>query len=126
MFGNLDPLRPSNFEDTDTGVVCSDTIMSDEEWRQPYFYREFMAPRHYDHDADIFFRRGGRIIAVLSVLRSDEIGPFNQGELELLKNLQPFMEYTLNSIYLPQRITEREFFSEKYSFKTGSSMCSKP
>lgn len=116
MFRDLDPLHPKNFENTDVRVVCSDTLMPEEEWRKSCFYREFMAPRHYDHNADVFFRRDGRIIAVLSVLRSDEIGPFNEAELKLLKNLQPFVEYTLNSIYLPQRVTEREYFSEKYAF----------
>lgn len=114
-YSSMDPMHPSRFEDTEVTVICSDTIMSDEEWRQSVFYKEFMAPRHYDHDADVFFRNDGKIIAVLSILRDDRIGPFKEEDLELIRCLQPFMEYALNSVYLPQRFTEREYFTDIYA-----------
>ena len=114
-YSGMDPMHPSRFEGTDITVICSDTLMLDTEWRQSKFYREFMAPRHYDHNADIFFRNEGKITAVLSILRDDGLGPFNEIELNLLRNLQPFLEYTLNNIYLPKRFTEREYLSNKYS-----------
>ena len=114
-YSGMDPIHPSRFENTDITVICSDTLMSNNEWRNSDFYKEFMAPRHYDHDADVFFRSGGKIIAVLSILRDDNIGPFDNRDLDLLRCLQPFMEYTLNNIYLPQRFTEREYLSEKFT-----------
>ncbi|OGT78651.1 MAG: hypothetical protein A3J35_04705 [Gammaproteobacteria bacterium RIFCSPLOWO2_02_FULL_52_10] len=111
----MDPIHPSRFEDTDITVICSDTLMSNNEWRNSDFYKEFMAPRHYDHDVDMFFRSNRKIIAVLSILRDDEYGPFTEGELVILRHLQPFLEYTLNSIYRPQRFREREYLTDKYS-----------
>lgn len=113
-YSTMDPMHPNRFEGTEIAVVCSDTIMSDREWRQSLFYREFMGPRHYDHNADLFFRKAGKIIAVLSLLRDDQIGPFSETELKLLRQLQPFMEYALNNIYVPQRFSEREYIAEKY------------
>jgi len=114
-YSRMDPMHPSRFEGTDITLICSDTLMLDKEWRQSVFYKEFMAPRHYDHNADVFFRSDGKIIAVLSILRDNEIGSFNEKDLDLLRNLQPFMEYTLNNIYLPQRFTEREYLNDKYA-----------
>lgn len=114
-YSQLDPMYPGRYEGTDITVICSDTLMSGQEWRRSVFYREFMAPRHYDHDADIFFRSDGKIIAVLYILRNDRIGPFKEQELMLLRRLQPFMEYTLNNAYIPQRITEREFLISKFA-----------
>ena len=111
----MDPIHPSRFEDTDITVICSDTLMSNNEWRNSDFYKEFMAPRHYDHDVDMFFRSNGKIIAVLSILRDDEHGPFTEEELGNLRHLQPFLEYTLNSIYRPQRFRERQYLTDKYS-----------
>ncbi|MFQ5659727.1 MAG: helix-turn-helix transcriptional regulator [Gammaproteobacteria bacterium] len=114
-YTHLDPLHPSRFEGTETSVICSDTMMSDEEWRQSVFYKEFMAPRHYDHDTDVFFRQDGRIIAVLSLLRDDTLGPFSEKEIDLIHHIQPFLEYSLNNIYLPKRFSERDFFLKKYA-----------
>jgi DNA-binding CsgD family transcriptional regulator len=111
----IDPIHPSRFEDTDITVICSDTLMSDNEWRNSDFYREFMAPRHYDHDTDMFFRCDRKITAVLSILRDDRLGPFTEEELELLRHLQPFLEYTLNCVYRPKRFTERKYLTDKYS-----------
>ncbi len=114
-YSHLDPMHPSRFEDSDVTVICSDTLMSDREWRQSEFYQQYMGPRHFDHDADVFFRQNGEIIAVLSLLRDDSLGPFTEQELDLLRRLQPFMEYALSRVYQPVRFTERDLFSKKYA-----------
>ena len=114
-YSKIDPMHPARYEGTDISVICSDTLMVGDEWRKSVFYREFMAPRNYDHDVDIFFRNNGKIIAVLYILRDDRIGPFNEADLSLLRRLQPFMEYTLNKVYIPQRISERENLVDKFS-----------
>jgi DNA-binding CsgD family transcriptional regulator len=116
QYSHLDPMHPSRFENTEDTVICSDTMMSAELWRRSIFYKEFMAPRHFDHDADIFFRNAGKIIAVLSMLRDNTLGAFSAGELLLLQHMQPFLEYSLNNVYLPKRFSERELFSSKFSF----------
>ena len=116
QYSHLDPMHPSRYEDTDVTVICSDTMMSAEEWRRSEFYREFMAPRHYNHDVDVFFRNGGKIIAVLTVVRDNILGAFTGEELLLLQRIQPFLEYSLNSVYLPRRFSERELFSNRFLF----------
>lgn len=116
QYSHLDPMHPSRYENTDVTVICSDTMMSAEEWRRSTFYKEFMAPRHYNHDVDVFFRNGGKIIAVLTVVRDNILGAFNGEELLLLQRLQPFLEYSLNNVYLPRRFSERELFSNRFSF----------
>lgn len=113
-YGDLDPMHPSRFEDEDTRLVCSNTLMSEHEWKNSSFYTEFMAPRYYDHDVDIFFRSGGKIVAVLSILREDSLGPFREDELALLDRLQPFVEFSLNSICRPRPATCREYIHRKY------------
>lgn len=114
-YSHLDPMHPSRFEDTGVTVVCSDTMMPESEWRQSEFYRQYMAPHHFDHDADVFFRQNDEIIAVLSLLRDDSIGAFTGDELQLLRHLQPFLEYALNKVYQPRRFSERDLISRKYA-----------
>jgi len=114
-YSHLDPMHPSRFKDSDETVICSDTMMSETEWRQSEFYQQFMGARHFDHDADVFFRQNGEIIAVLSLLRDDSLGRFTEAELTRLQHLQPFMEYTLNRVYKPKRFSERDLFSDKYA-----------
>lgn len=114
-YSKMDPMHPGRYEGTGISVICSDTLMLSDEWRRSVFYREFMAPRHYDHDVDMFFRNKGKIVAVLYILRDARIGSFKEEELSLLRRLQPFMEYTLNKVYIPQRIIERECLIEKFA-----------
>ena len=116
QYSHLDPMHPSRFENTDIAVICSDIMMPADEWRRSVFYKEFMAPRHFDHDTDVFFRTEGKIIAVLSILRDDALGAFRDEELQLLRSMQPFLEYSLNNVYLPKRFSERAHFSGKFSF----------
>lgn len=116
QYSHLDPMHPSRFENTDVTIICSDTLMPAEEWRRSVFYKEFMAPRHFDHDTDIFFRNEGKIIAVLSILRNNAHGAFGAEELLLLLHMQPFLEFSLNNVYLPKRFSERDLFSDKFSF----------
>ena len=115
QYSHLDPMHPSRYEDTDVTVICSDTMMSGDKWRQSEFYLEFMAPRHFDHDTDVFFRRNGRITAVLSILRDDRLGPFQEHELDMLRRMQPFLEYSLNNVYIPKRFSDRDLFADKYN-----------
>lgn len=73
-----------------------------------------MVPHNHRYVAEMFFRREGRIFAGLSVLREESLGDFSPEELELLRKVQPFVEYSLNAIYLPQRDQERHGIAEKY------------
>lgn len=111
---HMDPLDPSLHEDGDETVVHMDSILKPEVVEQLAYYQEFLKPINYRYAADIFFRSGGKIIAVITMLRSIDQGPFLSSELAVLRKVQPFLQYTLNSVYLPDRITERKTIEERY------------
>lgn len=109
-----DPMHPTRYEDTDVKVVSDSMLMPLAEWKESHLYLNFLKPHGYVHDVDTYFRQDGKIVGVLTLLRSDENQPFTKDEVSLLENLQPFMEYTLSKVFLPQRITERNQLQQKY------------
>jgi len=110
----LDPLNPAKFEGTDEILVTIDSQMPLHRLKQSVYYQEFMKPNNQHHVADMFFRREGDIIAVLSMLRDEGLGRFTRDELDLLKKQQPFLEYALNQVYLPKRVEERRDLADKF------------
>jgi len=114
-FQKLDPLSPARFAGTDTRVACIDEQLSESELLRSAYYRKFMRPLNHRHVADMFLRRGDDIIAVLTMLRAPELGCFSQRELALMRDLQPFLEYALNAVYLPRRYRERDSVQQLYT-----------
>lgn len=115
-FHELDPLRPSLFQRASTRVACLDELQSEAELLASDYYRHFMAPLNHRHVADMFLRRDQDIIAVLTMLRQPVLGPFSDSELGMLRALQPFLEYTLNTVYLPRRYRERAAIQALHQF----------
>lgn len=113
-FRELDPLNPALFAKSGETLVCIDELLREEELLASRYYREFMLPLRHRHVADMFFRQGSDIIAVLSMLREAALGPFTAEELALARKLQPFLEYALNSVYRPRRYRERESLAAAY------------
>ena len=68
--------------------------------------------------ADMFLRREAEIVAILSVMRSETMNSSNAAELELLNNLHPLLEFSLNSIYKPQRVNERSILGDMFQLST--------
>ena len=114
-YWRLDPMHPHNFADTKENVICSHKMMPREQWLESTIYQDFFKPRGLMHDVDIFLRRGDVIVAVLSILRADSEGEFTDDELMTLGSLRPYLEYTLNTVYVPARYEERKSISEKYA-----------
>jgi DNA-binding CsgD family transcriptional regulator len=114
-FRELDPLNPALFAHGDQSVVCLDEQLDEAELLRSDYYLEFMAPNSQRHVTDMFFRREGDIVAVLTMLRDESGGPFSVQELALLRKLQPFLEYTLNTVYLPKRTLQRRSAAERFS-----------
>lgn len=113
-YASMDPLNPEKFHDSEVQVVTIDSQIAPHMLKQTLYYQEFMQRYNHRYVADMFFRNEGRIVAVLSLLREESLGNFTQPELELLKKVQPFMEYSLNTVYLPQRDKERETITQRY------------
>ncbi|MCV6587488.1 MAG: LuxR C-terminal-related transcriptional regulator [Marinobacterium sp.] len=113
-FSQLDPLNPARFSDKALTVVTLDSQMQPHLLKQTRYYQQFMQPHNHRYVADMFFRQQGEITAVLSILRQQTLGPFLADELQLLQQLQPFMEYSLNTIYLPVRQQQRACIRADY------------
>lgn len=113
-YAELDPLNPRNFHNRPEPVVTLDSQMSFNRLRQSIYFIDFMEPLGHRYVADVFLRCHGEIVAVLSIMRSGEKTDFSAAELAILKTLQPFMEFTLNSAYLPKRYSERQSLQDKY------------
>lgn len=111
----IDPLNPRRFQESGESVVCLDSVLSPGVIKKLAFYQEFLKPNNYRYVADMFFRQNNRIIAVITMLRCETMGPFTEHELAMLRQLQPFLEYTLNSVYMPERVTERRTIQERYA-----------
>lgn len=114
-YSSLDPLNPARFSHSEDTLVTLDSQMAAHMLKQTLYYQEFMVPNNHRYVTDMFFRQEGRIIAVISMLREEALGKFLPDELMLLKKVQPFLEYSLNAVYMPQRNQERQSISEKYS-----------
>lgn len=117
-YWHLDPMHPSNFEDTDTVVITNSMLMSDSAWQKTEIFKKFLKPIGYFHNADVFFRQEDRIIGVLTLVRKDSTKHFTDQEVALLKKVQPFIQYTLLNVYLSERVHDRQSMSDEYNLTT--------
>lgn len=113
-YKDLDPAHPSRYQDREDNVVCLENLMSATHFHNSVYYQEFLKPNNIEHVTDMFFRHEGRIIAVLTMLRDASLPRFSPEELKTLKVTQRFLEYAINTVYLPERISQRKTISDKY------------
>lgn len=113
-FWLIDPMHPSRYDDSEVNVISNSMLMTDVAWLRTEIYKEFFEPRGYFHNVDVFFRNTRRIIAVLSLLRNDKSRPFTAAEVAVLEAIQPFIQYTLSNVYLPQRIHDRSTLAQEF------------
>lgn len=111
----LDPLNPIHFQHTDIKVATLDSQQSQQELLKSRYYLEFMQQYQHRYVADIFFRNArNEIIAAISLLRVKALGDFTAQEIQLLHSVHDFMEYSLNTVYLPKRDAERNSLQDRY------------
>ncbi len=110
----IDPMHPSRFDDTDVIVLSNSMLMTDSAWIKSEIYEKFYRPNNMFHNVDVFFRRNERIFAVLSLVRAAKENSFTEREIHRLEVIQPFIQFTLNKIYLPKRIHDRTTLSEEF------------
>ena len=113
-FWLVDPMHPSLHDDTDTTVLSNSSLMTNTAWMKTEIFKKFYQPNGMFHNADVFFRRKNRIFAVLSLVRTDQDKPFTDRELNRLRSIQPFVQFTLNKIYIPKRIHDRTTLCEEF------------
>lgn len=114
-FSSLDPLNPERLSNRTDRVITLDSLISPHMLKKTIYFQEFLAKHNHRYVADMFFRQEGHIVAILSMLREESLGNYTEAELELLNNVQPFLEYSLNLVYLPQRQQQRTSVKDKYA-----------
>lgn len=113
-YAELDPLNPKRFHGKSESVVTLDSQISFSMLRQSIYFIDFMKPLGHRYVVDLFFRVRGEVVAVISIVRSEEKKDFSVSEIEILKSLHSYIECVLNGVYLPCRYNERRFFQESY------------
>ena len=112
----LDPIHPRNFKDTNDRVVTLSSQISTERLMKHRYYLEFMQKYQHRYVLDMFFRNSrNEIIAVISLLRNKSQSDFTKEEIGLLHSIHTFMEYSLNTVYLPKRDQERTSLQTRYN-----------
>lgn len=107
-FHTLDPLNLAKFQDTNVKLTTLDSQIKAHLLKQTLYFQDFMVPNKHRYVLDIFLRLEGEIVAVISLLREQALADFNQQEISLLSKLQPFLEFSLAAIYLPQRLAKKQ------------------
>jgi DNA-binding CsgD family transcriptional regulator len=113
-FWELDPMHPSRFESQATVVVSNSMIMNDADWRETVMFKEFYKPNGYFHNCDVFLKQNDRIVAVLTLVRKRASQPFTTREVQILNQVQPFIEYSLNKIHISNRVHNRSSLCAEY------------
>lgn len=113
-FKDLDLSHPSRFINRSETVVCLEDLYRGQTFHQSIYYQDFLKPMNIEHACDVFFRCDGIIIAVLTMMRDSSLPKFSEDEIQKLRSIQKFLEYSINVVYLPARISQRESISKNY------------
>ncbi len=114
-YKQFDPLNLSKFKNTKVKLATLDSQIKVHFLKQSLYFQDFMVPNNHRYVLDIFLRLEGEIVAVISLLREHALADFNQLEIALLNKLQPFLEFSLGSLYLPQRIAHKQDLKTKFA-----------
>ena len=112
-YKDLDPAHPSRFQDRSENIVNLEDLLANTGLHQSVYYQEFLKPMNIEHVTDMFLRQEGRIIAVLTMLRDGSLPKPSSEELSILQAAQRFLEYSINTVYLPERVSQRNTVAEK-------------
>lgn len=113
-FKDLDLSHPSRFVNRSDTVVRLEDLYVGQTFHQSIYYLDFLKPMNIEHACDMFFRSDGKIIAVFTIMRDPSLPKFSAEEIKKLKSLQKFLEYSINLVYLPARVSQRESISKNY------------
>ncbi|MEQ9394379.1 LuxR C-terminal-related transcriptional regulator [Haliea sp.] len=114
-FADIDPFHPRNFYGTKKFIVtCDDVSRVWNPANDPYF-REFMMPQDIHYEMEVFLREGDQIVAGISLLRSEKIGPFSYADRQCVESVHEYIQYTFKSYVLPRKDSEAELLSGRYN-----------
>jgi DNA-binding CsgD family transcriptional regulator len=90
-------------------VRANDVIPSRSKLVKSDFYRQYMAPQKCLYATGLFFWKKQRLICVIVIMRTEEQGALNRGQMNLLRRLYPQFHTALRRLSL----LEREHFARK-------------
>lgn len=91
-FWRLDPLHPGRVDQADTRLRCATRAATRGNADTLEYFERFLAPQGTEHQTELYFRSGARIIAGASLLRSVQSGPFTSDNLAFLDALVGFVQ----------------------------------
>ncbi len=113
-YKQFDPLNLSKFKDTKVKLATLDSQIKAHFLKQSLYFQDFMVPNNHRYVLDIFLRLEGEIVAVISLLREQALADFSSQEIALLSKLQPFLEFSLGTLYLPARDAKKQRLKSKF------------
>ena len=115
-FAELAPLNPKLHAIGDSRVLNYREVI-EENSGGSLFAKEFLEYFGLCDAAELFFRLNGEVFAGISLFRSNE-PQFYPAELDLLRRVHPFLEYTFQHIFIPHRESQRNRLEADYSLTT--------
>lgn len=93
-FWQLDPLHPARIASPLRLRCATRDAVGGDAGAQEYFER-FLVPQDTEHQTELYFRCGARIVAGASLLRSARRGAFTPDQLGFLDTLVGFVEHSM-------------------------------
>lgn len=92
-YSQFDPMLPRYFAAKDIDLVTDEDIVQDRGTATPDFLDDFLKRYGYPHVAEVFLRRGGLIVAGMTLLRENHGTPFTHAQKSLIAEAREFVEY---------------------------------
>ncbi|MCD2109285.1 LuxR C-terminal-related transcriptional regulator [Rhodococcus erythropolis] len=89
-FHELDPFHPRQFAESGTDLATSNDL--GQRFDRTAYYAGFFRPMGYRHEAELYLRHAGRIVAGVSLLKSASDGDFAKEEIQFLQKSHGFVE----------------------------------
>ena len=112
----FDPMSVHKMQNRQEKIIFLRDYLAPKTLESTEYYKKYLSKDDTHHIADMFFRQQGRIIATICIHRDSFMPAFTDADNEILVPVQEFLEYALNNIYQPFRISQREFLICSYHF----------
>lgn len=99
-YGEVDPLHARHYVHSDRNIITKDGLAAGLQRKWEVYINEFLKPGGLNHIMEIFLRDESRIIAGLSLTRSESCKPFTASEISMVERVRAYIEF--NSLHFRQ------------------------
>jgi DNA-binding CsgD family transcriptional regulator len=107
-YGREDPFAPEHHADDRRTVLTVEDLGGPEAFKATAYGGEFLPATGFAHEAMVYLRDAGRIVATIALLRRPEDPGFGQAETAFLRRAQPAVETSYVCSLEPRRCFEHE------------------